>query len=324
MKAAICTAYGGPDVVHVLEVDAPIAKPDDVLIRVRATTVSSGDARIRGSNFPSGFWLPARMFLGVKRPRTAILGTELAGVVEAVGSNVTRYRAGDRVVAFQGTRMGCHAEFTCVPENGAIAVMPAGFSFEEASAISFGGTTALYFLRDLGNVRRGERVLINGASGAAGTAAVQLARHFGAHVTGVCSAANAALVRSLGADEVIDYEAADFAACGERWDIIFDTVGNASLARCRNALKDNGRLLLAVAGLGEMLIAPFQSKTRGVTVACGTAPERPQDVSTLISLCEAGAFKPVIDRCFPLDRISDAHARVDSGRKVGSVVVTVP
>ena len=263
------------------------------------------------------------MFLGLTRPRNKVLGTELAGVVEAVGTRVTRYRAGDRVFAFPGVRLGCHAEFKSLPENSAIALMPSGFSFEEAAAISFGGSTALYFLRDLGHVQRGDRVLVNGASGAVGTAAVQLARHFGAHVTGVCSAANAALVRALGADEVIAYETTDFATCGARWDVILDTVGNASLARCRNALNDRGRLLLVVAGLGDMLKAPVQSKTRGVTVACGAAPERPQDIAELKTLCEAGTYKPVIDSVYPLDRIGEAHARVDSGRKVGSVVVTL-
>lgn len=322
MKAAICTAYGGPDVVMVREIPAPIAKPGEILIRVHATTVASGDARVRAARFPSGFAVPARLAFGITRPRNPILGTELAGVVEAVGASVTRYRPGDMVFASTGMGMGCHAELRCVPEDGAIARMPDGFSFEAAAAISFGGTTALYFLRDIGRVRSGERVLINGASGAVGTAAVQLARHFGAHVTGVCSSANAGLVRSLGADAVIDYASVDFAGCGERWDIILDTVGNASLPRCRRALQGNGRLLLLVSGLGNLLKAPLQSMISSSKVASGSAPDRVEDIAMLKTLCEAGAYTPVIDSRYAFERIAEAHARVDSGRKVGSVVVS--
>lgn len=323
MKAAICTAYGPPDVVQVCEIPMPTVKSNDVLIRVFATTVASGDARVRGSRFPAGFWLPARLFLGLTRPRNQILGTELAGVVEAVGADVTQYRPGEHVFAFSGAGMGCHVEYKAMAEDGAMALMPAGFTFEEAAAISFGGTTALYFLRDIGKVQRGERVLVNGASGAVGTAAVQLARHFGAHVTAVCSAANADLVRSIGADAVIDYTAADFATSGERWDIILDAVGTAPFARCRNVLNAKGRLLLLACGLGELIKAPFQSWTSGLVVAGGPAPERAQDVAYLRTLCAAGAFKPVIDRLYPLDRIAEAHARADTDRKVGCVVVTM-
>lgn len=323
MKAAVCTAYGGPEVVRVREVPDPIAKPNEVLVRILATTVASGDARIRGSRFPAGFWLPARLVFGLRRPRKPVLGTELAGVVDAVGASVTRYRTGDKVFAFSGAGFGCHAEFKAMPEDGAIALIPAGFTFEEAASIAFGGTTALYFLREVGRVQRGERVLINGASGAVGTAAVQLARYFGAHVTGVCSAANVDLVRSLGADAVIDYKAADFAKSGARWDIILDTVGNASFTRCRRALNKNGRLLLIAAGLGDLLKAPFQSMMSGLKVAGGSAPDRAQDIAELKTLCEAGAYKPVIDSCYPLEQITEAHARADSERKVGSVVVTM-
>ncbi|NOU07896.1 MAG: NAD(P)-dependent alcohol dehydrogenase [Hyphomicrobiaceae bacterium] len=323
MKAAVCTAYGAPEVVRVVDVPAPVAGPNDVLIRIHAATLSSGDARIRGANFPPGFSIPARLFLGLTRPRNPVLGTELAGLVEAVGQNVTRFQKGDRVFAFPGVAMGCHAELKVMPHDGAIALMPPDFSFEEAAAIAFGGTTALYFLRDVANVQRGEKVLINGASGAVGSAAVQLAKHYGCHVTGVCSAANSALVRALGADEVIDYNASDFAAPGLTWDVILDTVGNAPFARCRNALNKDGRLLIIAASLGELVKAPFQSKMSGLRVAGGTAPERAQDIAELKNLCEAGAFKPVIDSCFPLDRICDAHARADTHRKVGSVVVTL-
>jgi NADPH:quinone reductase-like Zn-dependent oxidoreductase len=299
------------------------AGPDDVLIRVIATSVSSGDARIRGANFPPGFGVLARTFLGVTRPRQPILGTELAGVVEGVGQAVSRFKPGDRVFAFSGIGMGCHAEFKVMRETGPIQLMPAVASFEEAAVLSFGGTTALYFLRDVAKVKAGERVLINGASGAVGTAAVQLAHHFGAHVTGICSAANADLVRSLGADAVIDYRAENFAARGDAWDVILDTVGSLSFAQCRPVLRPNGRLLLIAGALGALLKAPLQSRLSGLMITGGTAPERLEDLAELKRLYELGVFRPVIDRRFPLERIADAHARVDTGRKAGNVVVLV-
>lgn len=322
MRAAICERYGGPGVVQIREVPQPQPKPGEVLIRIVATTVSSGDARIRGARFPAGFAILARLALGLRGPRKPVLGTECAGIVEAVGAAVTRFRPGDEVFAFPGIGMGCHAAFRTMPESGAIARKPAAFSFEQAAAISFGGTTALHFLRDIAKVQRGERVLVNGASGAVGSACVQLARHFGAEVTGVCSAENADLVRSLGATGVIDYAAADFASDGARYDIIADTVGNATFERCRPALAEGGRLLLLAGSLGELLMAPLQSRRSGFKVAGGPAPEHPQDIATLASLCETGAFNPVIDEVMPFERIADAHARVDSGRKVGSVVLT--
>lgn len=322
MKAAICRRYGPPDTVVIREVPRPEPGPGQVLIRNRATTVSSGDARIRAARFPAGFALPARLALGLTGPRKPILGTELAGVVEAIGSGVTRFRPGDDVFAFPGIKFGCHAEYTVVAADGGIARTPAAFTFEEAAAISFGGSTALHYLREVAKVRPGERVLVNGASGAVGLACVQIARHFGAVVTGVCSAANADLVRSLGAADVIDYATADFAASGSRYDIIVDTVGNATFQRCRPAMAKGGRLLLLATSLGGLLKAPLQSKMSGLTVAAGPAAERAEYISTLAELCEAGAFKPVIDQVLPFARIADAHARVDTGRKVGSVVVT--
>jgi NADPH:quinone reductase-like Zn-dependent oxidoreductase len=323
MQAAFCAAYGGPEVVELRDVPAPVPADNEVLIRVRACTVASGDCRVRGSNFPSGFWLPARLMLGITRPRQPILGTECSGVIERVGAAVTRFRPGDAVFALSGADFGCHARFKTMREDKALALNPTGCTFEQAAAIAFGGTTALHFLCRQGKLQGGERVLINGASGSVGTAAVQLARHFDAHVTGVCSAANLDLVRALGADAAIDYNAADFATRGERWDIILDTVGNASFARCRDALNDNGRLLLVVGGLKQLLAAPFQSMIGGRTVAGGPAPERAEDLALLRDLVEAGAFMPVIDSRFPLERIAEAHVRADSGRKVGNVVVTM-
>jgi NADPH:quinone reductase-like Zn-dependent oxidoreductase len=309
--------------VDVGEVETPRLMPGEVLIRVVATTVTSADARVRGSDFPPGFWLLARMFFGLTRPRQPILGTELAGVVEEVGRSVTRFRPGDRVFAFNGAGMGCHAEFKVMRETGPIQPMPTGASFEEAAALSFGGTTALYFLRDLARVQRGERVLINGASGAVGSAAVQFAHHFGAHVTGSCSEANAGLVRQLGANAVIDYRTENFATRGESWDIILDAVGTLSFSQCQPVLTRKGRMILVAGGLGALIMAPLQSLISGLKVIGGTAPERLEDLAELKRLYEAGVFKPVIDGIYPLERIADGHARVDTGRKVGSVVVLV-
>lgn len=321
MRAAVCRAYGGPNVVEVCDVETPVPKDNEVLIRVHASTVSSGDARVRSSNFPSGFTLPARLIFGITRLRRPILGTELAGTVEAVGARVTRFKRGDRVFAFSGGKFGCHAELKTFAEDGAIASMPEGFGFAEAAAISFGGTTALHFLRGPGKLEPGERVLVYGASGSVGSAAVQLAKHFGAHVTGVCSAANGGLVRSLGAESVIDHRTQDFARLNERWDIILDTIGNALYHRSRNSLNAKGRLLIVAAGLGELMRAPFQSMSSGLTVSGGAAPERAEDLTELKRLCEARVFKPVIDSCFPLAHIAAAHARVDLGRKKGNVIV---
>lgn len=323
MLAAFCTAYGGPDVVHLREIRTPVPKDKEVLIRVHATTVSSGDCRIRASNFPTGFGLMGRLIFGPSRPRQPILGTECSGMIEAVGPAVTRFRPGDAVIAFGGAGFRCHAQYRTMREDGALIAKPAGLAFEEAAAIAFGGTTALHYLRGPGKLSRGERVLVNGASGCVGVAAVQLAKHFGAHATAVCSAAKSGLVRSLGADAVLDYSSVDFANSGERWDVIIDTVGNAPFARTRNALNENGRLLLVASGLPDLLKAPFQSMTSSRKVAGGPAPERAEDLALLAKLCDAGTVRPAIDSTYPFDRISDAHSRADTNRKNGSVVVTL-
>ena len=323
MRAAVCTAYGDPDAVVLRDVETPVPGDDEILVRVRATTVSSGDSRVRGSNFPPGFALMARLIFGVSRPRQPVLGGECAGMVEAIGTKVTQFRTGDAVIALTGARFGCHAEVVRVRADGAVVPKPAGIDFEQAASLAFGGTTALHFLRGPGKLKAGERVLINGASGAVGIAAAQLAKHFGAHVTGVCSAANADVVRSLGADTVIDYRTADFTGIGQRWDVIMDTVGNLTFARCRGSLNAKGRLLLVAAGLGDLLKAPLQSMTSGLSVAGGTAPERAGDLALLAQLCDAGAVKPVIDSRYAFADIASAHTRADTGRKVGSVVVNM-
>ncbi len=320
MKAAICRRYGSPDVVEIADVPRPSFGANDVLIKVCATTVTAADWRLRSFNLPRGFGLLVRLGVGISGPRQPILGSELAGEVVAAGQAVSRFAPGDKVFA---ARMGdCHAEYAAVRED-AVAPMPANLSFGEAAALTFGGLTALIFLRDKARIQPGERVLVNGASGAVGSAAVQLAKHFKAIVTGVCSAANAELVRSLGADRVIDYGTEDFTRTGERYDIIFDAVGNCAFDQCKPVLAPGGRLLLVVGSLGQMIGAMVWSSRGGRKVLSGVASVRTADLLFLRTLAEAGAFKPVIDRTYPFARIADAHAYVDTGRKRGNVVIAL-
>lgn len=318
MKAAIYRRYGPPDVIQIVDVPRPGPGTKEVLVKLRATTVTAGDARLRSGNVPRGFGVLLRLGFGIFGPRKPILGTELAGEVAAVGPSVKRFAPGDKVFA---TRMGCHAEYVAVSENS-VAPMPANLTFGEAAALTFGGLTARYFLRDRARIQPRERVLINGASGAVGAAAVQLAKHFGAVVTGVCSAGNAPLVRSLGADRVVDYATEDFVRGGERYDIIFDAVGNCSFERCRPALAAGGRLLLVVPTLGQQVGALVWSSRAGRKVLGGIASGRAADLLYLRSVAESGGFKPVIDRTYPFARIAEAYAYVDTGRKKGNVVIT--
>lgn len=322
MKAAVYERYGPPEVVEIRDVPRPAPAAGEVLIRVHATTVSAADWRVRSLDLPSGFAPLARPMFGFRRPRQPILGTELAGVVEEVGSGVTQWRAGDAVIAFPGFRMGAHAEYIVMPADGRIAAKPANVPFAEAAALCFGGLTALHFLRQA-KVREGERVLVNGASGAVGVAAAQLARDMGARVTGVASGANAELVRSLGAERFIDYTREDFADGRETWDVIIDTAGTAPFARSRRALAKGGRLGIVLGTLGDMLSAPWHSLTSGRKVSGGGAPERAEDVRHLAQLAAEGRCRAVIDSTYPLERIVDAHRRVDSGHKRGSVVVII-
>lgn len=327
MRAAVVDRYGGPEVARVTEVPDPVAGPHDALVRVVATTVNSGDARIRAARFPKGFAVPARLALGLRRPRRRVLGVAFAGVVEALGADAagappstadggheaSPLVVGDRVCGMTGGAMGAHAELVAVAASK-LARVPDGVSFDDAAGVLFGGTTALHYLREKAAVRPGEHVLVIGASGAVGTNAVQLAKHLGARVTAVTSAANADLARRLGADHVVDYRTTPVTRLGERYDVVFDTVGALGPATGKPMLTDGGRLLLAVASLGETVSA------RG-PVKAGPAPERPDDIATLLGLVADGRLRVVVERALPLDAIAEAHARVDSGRKVGNLVV---
>jgi NADPH:quinone reductase-like Zn-dependent oxidoreductase len=319
MKAAVYRRYGPPGVVRIEEVPRPEPRGNELLVCVRATTVSAGDSRLRSARVPPGFGLMMRLAFGIVGPRQHILGWDFSGEVAAVGASVSRFAPGDRVF---GVRMGSHAEYVAVSQ-GSLAPMPRNSRFEDAAALVFGGMTSLFYLRDKAKIQPRDRVLINGASGAVGSAAVQLARHFGGVVTGVCSAGNADLVRSLGAARVIDYAKEDFTQTGETYDIILDAVGNCTFARCQRALSPGGRLLLVVANLGQMLGATLRKSRGGRQVLTGVSATRVEDLISLGGLAESGALRPIIDRTYPLARIADAHAYVDTGRKKGSVVVTL-
>jgi NADPH:quinone reductase-like Zn-dependent oxidoreductase len=322
MKAIIYSKFGSPDVLELKEIPKPTPKDHEVLIKVHATTVTAGDWRARTRKVPKGFGLMARAFFGFSRPRQPILGSELSGEIESVGKAVSKFKVGDQVFAFSGASMGCYVEYKCLPEGGAVALKPANLSYEEAAAISFGGTTALSFLKRA-KIQNGDKVLINGASGGVGTAAVQLAKHFGAEVTGVCSAGNLELVKSIGAEKVIDYTKEDFTQSGETYDVIVDTAGTAPFSRSKGSLKEGGRLLLVLGTLPDMLQAPWVSMTSSKKVIAGVPGGGVEDLRFLASLAETGRFKPVIDRRYPFERIAEAHRYVDTGRKKGNVVVTV-
>ncbi|MBI3004758.1 MAG: NAD(P)-dependent alcohol dehydrogenase [Ignavibacteriales bacterium] len=322
MKAFVYERYGPPDVLELRDVPKPVPKDNEVVIKIHATTVTSGDWRARTLNVPKGFGLMSRLFFGISKPRQPILGTELAGEVEAIGKDVRKFKIGDKIFAFAGAGMGCYAEYKCMPEDGPLALKPANLTYEEAAALSFGGTTALNFFRR-GKLQSGEKVLVNGASGGVGTAAVQLARHFGADVTGVCSAANVDLVRSLGAAQVIDYTKEDFTKNGETYDVIVDTVGTAPFSRCKGSLKEEGRLLLVLGELSDLLQIPWVAMTGKKRIIGGPASERPEDLRFLAQLAEEGKLRPVIDRRYPLEQVVEAHRYVDTGRKRGNVVISL-
>ena len=313
MRAVIVDRYGPPDVARVVEVPRPSPRKGEVLVRVVAAAVTSGDARIRDARFPPGFGLPARLAFGLRRPRRPILGWAFSGVVEDVGPGVADVAPGHAVCGMTGLSMGAHAEYVRVAA-GRVAAVPSGVSHSDAAGLLFGGSTALYFLRDKASVRPGTRVLVNGASGAVGSNAVQLARHFGATVTGVTSARNAEFVRGLGAGRVIDYAIDDITNAPERFDVVFDAVGNLSMASGRRLLRDGGVLVLAVASLWDTLRA-----RRGVVT--GSGPERPADFAWLLQRVASNELTVVVDRTFPLDHIGDAYRLVDSGRKRGNVIV---
>jgi NADPH:quinone reductase-like Zn-dependent oxidoreductase len=326
MKAAVYTKYGPPEVVGVRDVEQPTPRDDQLLIRVHATTVNVGDVRMRAFRVPLSFWLPARLALGVVGPRQSILGMELSGVVEGVGKNVTRFAVGDAVFgstqARGATFSGGHAEYACLFESGVIAKKPPALSHKQAATLGISARTALYFLR-AAKIESGQKVLIYGASGSVGTSAVQLAKHFGAEVTAVCSGPNHGLVRDLGASETIDYRNEDFSQNRGAYDVVFDVVGLASYAACLRALKSDGTYLQAVAAPGIALRMGWTAMiSQRKTVGGGPRP-LVDDLEFLGELVVAGKLMAVIDRTYTLDQIVEAHRYVDTGHKRGNVVIEV-
>src|SRR5574341_1341607 len=323
MKAFVYTQYGAPDVLKLAEIEKPAPKDNEVLVRVSVTTVTVADSRVRSFTVPPSYWLPARIALGIRKPKHAILGMELAGEIESVGKDVKRFQPGDRVFASTIEHgWGAYAEYKCLPEDGVLAKSSSKLTCEEAATLPIGGRTAVYFLREA-KIRPGQKVLMYGASGGVGTFAVQLARDFGAEVTGVCSTANLELVRSLGADKVIDYTKEDFTKSGETYDVIFDTVGKASYSGCLRSLKKDGTYLQAVSAPGISMRMRWTAMTSSRKLVGGGPPPKSEDLVFLKELIEAGKIKPVIDRVYPLEQIVEAHRYVDKGHKKGNVVITV-
>jgi NADPH:quinone reductase-like Zn-dependent oxidoreductase len=314
--------FGGPEVVRIVDVPIPEPKAHEVLIRVGATTVSVADSRLRSRNVPRGFRFILGLLFGFSKPKYGSLGTEAAGEVVKKGSEVSRFNLGDRVVVNMGMRLGGHAQYSVLNERAAIAKIPAKVSTETAAAMVFGGVTALVYLRDKVKIRSGERLLVVGAGGAVGSAAIQLGKKFGAHVTGVCSSGKIAAVTSLGADHVIDYTKQDWRELNERYDVILDAVGGTDFRHFRKRLTPTGRVGLIVADLPMTLMSVWFSLTHKQKMFAGPAAESTKDLEFLLSLCESGEFTPLISQVLPLSRITEAHALVDSGRKLGSVVIT--
>lgn len=317
MKAIVYTKYGPPEVLQLREVEKPIPKENEILIKVRATAVNSGDWRLRKAN-P----FAVRLFFGLTKPKINILGGVFSGEIETIGKDVTLFKVGDQVFGSTDMKFGAYAEYKCSPENGTLALKPDNLSHAEAAVIPFGGTTALHFIKKA-TIMPGQKVLINGASGAVGSNAIQLAKFFGAIVTGVCSTANIDLVKSLGADKVIDYTQEDFTQNGETYDVIFDSVNKISFSRSLMSLNKKGIMVLSAARLSEMFRGLWTSMTSNKKVLTGAISQTAKDIIFLKELIEAGKLKPIIDRTYSLDQIAEAHAYVEKGHKKGNVSITL-
>jgi NADPH:quinone reductase-like Zn-dependent oxidoreductase len=337
MKAIVYTEFGGPEVLQLKDMKKPAPTDTEILIRIHATSVNFGDIIARNFSMvtpreftmPAPLWLPTRMYFGFTKPKINILGAELAGEVEAVGKNVKRFKEGDQVFGYPGQGMGAYAQYRCMPESGMVAIKPGNLSYEEAAVLPYGMLMALNLLRKA-DLQPGQKVLINGASGSIGSAAVQLAKYFGAEVTGVCATPRLEFVKSLGADKVIDYTKEDFTQSGETYDLIFDILGKSSFSRCKNSLNPNGIYLLAsfkMKQLFQMVWTSLRSQLTGrqmsKKVICALAPEKPEDLIFIKELVEAGKIKSIIDRCYPLEQVAEAHRYVETGLKKGPIAISV-
>jgi 2-desacetyl-2-hydroxyethyl bacteriochlorophyllide A dehydrogenase len=317
MKAIELTKYGAPEFLQMKELEKPSPKDNEILIKIHASSVSSGDARIRRAD---PFII--RLIFGFKRPRKPILGVVLAGKVEAIGTSVSNFKTGDEVFGSSRMNFGAHAEYVSVPEDAVLALKPGNMSYEEAASIPFGATASMHFLR-IANIQQGQKVLIYGASGALGTMAVQLAKNFGAEVTAVCSTSNLELMKSLGADHVIDYTQEDFTRNGKKYDVVFDTIGKSSIRKSLKSLSDHGHLLLASAGIGTMIGGSIKSMFIKKKIVSGVIKETVKDMNFFKLLIEKGSLKAVIDRTYPLEQIAEAHAYVEKGHKKGNVIIAI-
>lgn len=322
MAAAVYRRFGSPDVVHVEQILKPTPKAGEVLIKVHSSTVSAADHRARSRDIPPGLGILAAIGIGLFRPSHHVLGMDVAGVVEAVGADVITFTPGDRVIAMLGGKFGGHAEYICVPQDGALTRAPANMTFEQAVTLPFGGTTARGFLNQVA-IKPGDTVLVNGASGAVGTAVVQLAKELGAHVTGVTSGPNRELVTALGADRAIDYTTDDFLVEGKQYNIIVDCVGNASFGQAESSIKPGGALLLVFADLKALLRSRGQSRKSGKLVTPYVGKYSSEDLAYIVSLAESGRYQAVIDRTYDLTDIAEAHRYVDAGHKKGNVVLRI-
>lgn len=320
MKAIIYRNYGPPNVLELLDFEKPTPKPNEVLIKVFATTVTTADCMMRrGDTFLS------RIILGFTRPKKKfqILGTEFSGIIESIGNKVTKFKEGDEVFAFRGFGTGCYAQYKCMNENGSLAKKPYNMEFIEAASVVDGATTALFFLKEKANIQEGQKVLINGASGSIGTFAVQLAKYFGAEVTGVCSTKNIEMVKSLGADNIVDYTKEDFKKTDETYDIIFDTISKSSFAHCKKVLKSNGKYVVTVMTLKNVLLSFITKFWNKKKVIFAMSLNKTEELNFIRTIIEEGKLKTIIDKQFPLEKIQEAHAYVNTGHKKGNVVITV-
>jgi len=322
MKVFSCSAYGPPDVLKLAEREKPVPEQEEILVKIHATTVTIADCRVRGFSVPPSFWLPARLTLGLKKPRKDILGGELAGVVEETGNSVTNFEPGERVFAFTSHNFGAYAEYICLHKDSCIAAVPENLDFEEAAALSFGGITALHFLQK-GELRAGEEILIYGASGSVGSYAVQLAKYLGAKVTAVCSTGNIAMVQELGAGQVIDYTTTDFTRLDKDYDVIFDTVGKTNIRETVKKIRTGGRYIHAVTSPVTNIKLKRALRNSGKKLVGGTFKASPEQIRSIAGLAESGVIKPFIDRSFVFENLPDAHRYVDPGHKRGNVTIKV-
>ncbi|MCW5910765.1 MAG: NAD(P)-dependent alcohol dehydrogenase [Cyclobacteriaceae bacterium] len=325
MKAVIFTKFGNPEVLQLAEIEKPVPKSNEVLVKIYATSVTVEDPKMRSFNHSPLLKLPVGLMYGFRKPKKPVLGMEFSGIVESIGDKVKSYIPGDRVFGYTGIGFGAYAEFKCMPENSIMHIKPENLSFAQSASMVNGFLTALAYLKKKGKVKTGDRVLVYGASGSVGTAAVQLAKYFDAHVTGVCSTRSIDLVKSIGADDVIDYTKEDFTGRNEKFDIMFDTVGKTSMKECLKLLKPNGKYLLTEFGISHILAAIYTSlfRSKKVMVTASNMYWEKEGLIFLKELAEKRHFKPVLDRSFRLDEIVEAHKYVETGHKVGNVAVLV-